>query len=205
MAKTTTSKTAATKSTASQKPTQAADSAGTEIAVKDAWRHRPKPYTHELMTEHTNPGENRRYIEHSLVFFDMPKVDMSKPEQVRQRIYDYFKACADADMKPSMAGLAVAMHVDRRRLWEYREGRKDAPPETVELLRQVVGLLDLQMVDYMQNGKINPVAGIFLMKNNFGYADKQEVVLTPNNPLGESAQQAQLADKYLDLVDVGEE
>jgi hypothetical protein len=33
----------------------------------------------------------------------------------------------------------------------------------------------------MQNGKINPVSGIFLGKNNFGYQDKQEMVLTPNN------------------------
>lgn len=32
----------------------------------------------------------------------------------------------------------------------------------------------------MQNGKINPVSGIFLGKNNFGYQDKQEMVLTPN-------------------------
>ena len=34
--------------------------------------------------------------------------------------------------------------------------------------------------NYMQNGKINPVSGIFLGKNNFGYQDKQEHVLTPN-------------------------
>ena len=34
--------------------------------------------------------------------------------------------------------------------------------------------------NYMQNGKINPVSGIFLGKNNFGYQDKQEMVLTPN-------------------------
>jgi hypothetical protein len=34
----------------------------------------------------------------------------------------------------------------------------------------------------MQNGKINPVSGIFLAKNLFGgqYTDKQEFVLTPN-------------------------
>ena len=32
----------------------------------------------------------------------------------------------------------------------------------------------------MQNGKINPVSGIFLGKNNFGYQDKQEMVITPN-------------------------
>ena len=49
--------------------------------------------------------------------------------------------------------------------------------------------------NYMQNGKINPVSGIFLGKNNFGYQDKQEMVLTPNNP--ESDYNAKdIADRY---------
>lgn len=33
---------------------------------------------------------------------------------------------------------------------------------------------------YMNSGKINPVSGIFLGKNNFGYQDKTEYVVTPN-------------------------
>jgi len=53
---------------------------------------------------------------------------------------------------------------------------------------------------YMQNGKINPVAGIFLMKNNMGYADKQEVVLTPNQQLGDQVPAEDLEKKYLEDV-----
>lgn len=34
--------------------------------------------------------------------------------------------------------------------------------------------------NYSQNGKINPVMGIFLGKNNYGYLDKTEYVVTPN-------------------------
>lgn len=34
----------------------------------------------------------------------------------------------------------------------------------------------------MQNGKINPVSGIFLLKNaNLGYRDQTDIVVTPNN------------------------
>ena len=61
-------------------------------------------------------------------------------------------------------------------------------------------LLNAQMENYMQNGKINPVAGIFLMKNNMGYADKQEVVLTPNQQLGEQVPAEDLEKKYLEDV-----
>ena len=52
----------------------------------------------------------------------------------------------------------------------------------------------------MQNGKINPVAGIFLMKNNMGYQDKQEVVVTPNQQLGEQIPVEKLEQKYLEDV-----
>jgi hypothetical protein len=34
--------------------------------------------------------------------------------------------------------------------------------------------------NYMQNGKINPVSGIFLGKNHYGMQDKTEYVVTPN-------------------------
>lgn len=56
------------------------------------------------------------------------------------------------------------------------------------------------MEDYAQNGKINPVAAIFLMKNHFGYQDKQEVVLTPNNQLGEVTPPEELQQKYLEAT-----
>jgi hypothetical protein len=35
----------------------------------------------------------------------------------------------------------------------------------------------------MADGKINPVAAIFLLKNNHAYKDQTDVVVTPNNPL----------------------
>ena len=103
-------------------------------------------------------------------------------------------------MKPSVAGLALAMDIDRRYLWEIREGRKGKNPAVADTLKKAMKILDLQMVDYMQNGKINPVSGIFLMKNNFGYADKQEVVLTPNSPLGDTKDTKELEERYIDSV-----
>ena len=33
----------------------------------------------------------------------------------------------------------------------------------------------------MNNGKINPVAGIFLMKNNLGYKDQTDYVVSAGN------------------------
>lgn len=74
------------------------------------------------------------------------------------------------------------------------------PTESRDTLKKAYQFLNAQMENYMQNGKINPVAGIFLMKNNMGYADKQEVVLTPNQQLGDQVPAEDLEKKYLEDV-----
>ena len=148
----------------------------------------------------TEPGDNTKYINHSLRLAELPKVSMAVTEQVRDRIMEYFKICAEDDMKPSVAGLALALDTDRRYLWAIRTEQRGKNPEVVDLLKKAVNILDLQMVDYMQNGKINPISGIFLMKNSFGYVDKQEVVVTPQSPLGDTKDTAALEEKYKDSV-----
>lgn len=50
----------------------------------------------------------------------------------------------------------------------------------------------------MQDGKVNPVTGIFWQKNYDGLKDQQEVVVTPNNPLGEMGDTERIKQKYLD-------
>ena len=161
---------------------------------------RKRPDLSEKQSVHTEPGENRKYLLHSLRLADLGKVDLTNVEKVTQRITTYFEICAEDDMKPSVAGLALALDIDRRYLWEIREGIKGKSPEVADTLKKAMKILDLQMVDYMQNGKINPVSGIFLMKNNFGYADKQEVVVTPSAPLGDVKSTKELEESYIESV-----
>jgi hypothetical protein len=56
----------------------------------------------------------------------------------------------------------------------------DLPTPTVDSIKRAYDFLENLWENYMHNGKINPVSGIFLAKNNFGYQDKVEHVLTPN-------------------------
>ena len=152
-------------------------------------------------TAQLEPGENTKYVKHSLAMMDWKQPDMSRIEEVNQRILDYFQLCADNDMKPSFAGMALAFGVDRRTMWKWCNdvpGGRHLAPEIRETLKKGQQILNAQMEDYMQNGKINPVSGIFLMKNNMGYTDQQEVVLRPDSPLGEKADPEALKRKYLE-------
>lgn len=171
-----------------------------EVGKQVTKKKRQRPDLTEKQSVHTKPGDNRKYILHSLRLAELPKVNLTSVEEVTQRITDYFQICADDDMKPSVAGLALAMDIDKVYLWEIRTGKKGKNPEVANTLKKAMKILDLQMVDYMQNGQINPVSGIFLMKNNFGYADKQEVVVTPQSPLGETKDTKELEDRYVDSV-----
>lgn len=169
---------------------------GKEVATKQKQK---RPEKSKQMSVQTNPGDNTKYLNHNLQIATLPSIDTADEKQVEKRIYEYFQICADNDMKPSMAGMALAIGVSRNTLWEWSVGgfRSDTHYDTI---KKAVQMLDSQMVDYMQNGKINPVSGIFLMKNNFGYKDQQEVVVTPNAPLGEQVSAEELRERYIESV-----
>ena len=167
-----------------------------------------RPKQGEAMGLHTDPGDNKRYLAHSMKMWDWPAVSMMDPGEVKARVGEYFKICQEDDMKPCVSGLAFALGMDRRRLWEITRGIRgtnkithEVAPETRDILKKAYNILTMQMENYMQNGKINPVAGIFLMKNNMDYADKQEIVLTPNSGTEDAATPEQLQEKYLQTVD----
>lgn len=177
-------------------------STANDEVVKQAAKRR-RPDRTEALSVHTEPGDNTKYLNHSLHMWDWKKPDMADVQAVRKRVQQYFQLCADDDMKPSVEGLAVAFDVDRKTIVRWVNGEvKSLPNEARLTIKKAYTLLNLQMADYMQNGRINPVAGIFLMKNNMSYADQTEVVLTPNNPIGDTTDQRQLAADY--VVDVTE-
>ena len=141
----------------------------------------------ETLAPVTEPGDNQKYINVSMQLFNLPSIDLKNPEQVQARLNEYFKIQYDADLKPTVAGMAMALGVDRRRLWEIRSGNyhtskslTDLPTLTTDYIKKAYDFMENLWENYMQNGKINPVSGIFLGKNNFGYQDKTEYVVTPN-------------------------
>ena len=148
----------------------------------------------------TEPGDNTK----ALTFFNklnsLVKVDLNDAEAIQERIDLYFEMCAKYDMKPGMASMALALGHDRRLIWEHTNGRFTKNTEVVDTLKKAAQRLDSMMEFYMQNGKINPVSGIFLMKNNLGYQDKQEIVVTPSGPLDDQKDTKALEQQYMDSV-----
>ena len=132
-------------------------------------------------------GDNTKYLSLGRELFNLSTIDLKQPEQVVNRLNEFFAIHERYDMKPTVAGMGMALGLDRRRLWEIKTGNfgtqkglSELPTMTKDSIKKAYEYMEILWENYMQNGKINPVSGIFLGKNNFGYQDKTEYVVTPN-------------------------
>ena len=152
----------------------------------------------------TEPGDNTRIVATNMKFFSMPAIDLHDPVAVQERLCEYFQIYAEADLKPTVAGMGMALGLDRRRLWEIKTGaavggttKQSLPPETLVLIKKAYEILETSMENYANAGKINPVMAIFMMKNHFGYQDKTEYVLTPNQKQDSDYDEEDIRKRYL--------
>lgn len=151
----------------------------------------------------TEPGDNAKFMALALEVMNLPKIDSADPVQVEERINEYFAMTIKADLKPTVAGLANALGVDRKTLWEWKIGRNRHSTHS-NTIKKAYGFLEELWENYMLNGKINPVSGIFIAKNNYGYTDVQEHILTPNTPLGQELTKEQIRQAVEELPELPE-
>lgn len=151
------------------------------------------------------PGDNTKFLSLNIELFNMPDIDKHDVNAVTQRLEDYFKLYAKHDVKPTVAGMAMALGMSRRTLIaivnDYAtggSGYKTALPQDVALaIKKAYFLLENLWENYSTNGKINPVTAIFLAKNNFGYQDKTEYVLTPNTNTDNDYSADEIRERYI--------
>lgn len=126
--------------------------------------------------------ENERFIRHSLeLFANIPlNVRLCQPDEIRERCISYFEKCIEDNMKPNVAGFALAIGCTRVTLMNYISGVTPIPTENQQELIHFYSVLNSLIEDYIMNGKMHPLSGVFLSKNNFGYKDSSEVVQVDN-------------------------
>lgn len=186
----------------------------TDDVVKEVVKKKPRGGNNFLTDAALNvqPGDNTKYVMLGAKLFNLPPIDLHDPQQVHDRLNEFFAIHAEADMKPTVSGMGMALGLDRRRLWEIKSGAKmggtteyNLPTPTLVSIKRAYEYMEILWENYMQNGKINPVSGIFLGKNNFGYQDKTEYVVTPNMNNDSDYSADDIKKRYLtdsvDLID----
>ena len=158
-----------------------------------------------------NPGDNERYMMLNAELMAMPDIDMCNAEEVRQRLVDFFKLYAKYDTKPTVVGMAISLNsmsrvsltaiAHNRKTGSSEHSRSALPDDVKEVITRGYLLMENLWENYMQNGKFNPVTGIFLGKNNFGYQDKSEYVVTPNQKTDSDYSVEEIKERYVATSD----
>ena len=92
-------------------------------------------------------------------------------------------------------GMCAFIGVSRKTLNLWEKDDYKGFRATIEQAKNDIAAVKKQLG---QQGKIPPLVMAMDMNNNHGYTQKQEVVVTPNNPLGEATPSDALMEKYFD-------
>lgn len=141
--------------------------------------------------------DNVNFTLHNLDIVALPPIDcrLCSEEKLQKRCFEYLEICLRNDMKPSLAGLALALNISRQTLMNYITGASQIPRENEAVLQKFSTFLNALLEDYIQNGKMNPVSAIFIAKNNFGYKDAQEYIV--NNSTQEASPESLIEEANL--------
>jgi len=119
-------------------------------------------------------------IDHALRLHELPRVDLNDQKAVHKRINQYFEMCRDDGATPSLPSLSVALGITKNVYLNIENGRNKTAPQWLRAeLEAAKTLLNALTEQSMLDGSMQAIPGIFVLKNNYGYRDQQDIVLTP--------------------------
>lgn len=144
----------------------------------------------------TKPGDNAKYAGLALEMNSWPSVDRNNINALEERLHKYIQFCNDNDVKVGNMACYFALGIDKAIAYEWENGRMGTPAHS-DFIKKVKRICALSREYLMQDGKINPITGIFWQKNHDNFKDVQDVVITPNNPIGDLTDPEAIKQRYL--------
>lgn len=161
---------------------------------------------HNAMVPNAKPGDMTKYLNLNQELYNLPDIDLRNPDEVLNRLNEYFNIFAKYDTKPTVAAMAMALGMSRQNLYSIVNGnnnggngyKNNLPRAVAYTIKKAYILLENLHENYMMDGKVNPVTGIFMAKNHYGYVDKTEHVVTPNQRSEEEYSVDEIRERYID-------
>ena len=145
-----------------------------------------------------------KLIDEVLTEYKRPRV--RSDEELAARLNDYFERCSARGQIPTVEEMAMSTGYSITTLLDWEHGKnKGFSSETSFIIKKAKDFLKTFDAKLVITGKMNFLAYCFRAKNYYGMADKSEVVLTPNNPLGGARDTKALEAQYIESVTGGEE
>lgn len=151
------------------------------------------------MQEPEEPGTNARYLRHALASLNLPPIDISDINQCEQRANEYFNQCIADDIKPNLVGLCNWLGISRDTLHAWRNGITRSDTHS-DFFKKCELIMEQISVGYLLDGKVNPAAGIFILKNHHAYRDVTDLTIEPRQGITDATAE-DVARKYDELPD----
>lgn len=151
---------------------------GRKPGTKDAVPRKKR--TDFNISEQVPADEKQMIVRYNVELFNLGKLnDPNDYDEVRERLAAYFSISDRYQQVPTVAGMALALGIDRRTLWTWMEQKVGTikNPAVMDTLKRVYNMISSQYEGLLTQGKIVPVAGFFLMQNNFGYKNQTDHVV----------------------------
>ena len=143
---------------------------------------------------------NGNYIIHAKRLSELPKVALSDAEAIRERVDYYYTLCVTDGIRPNLPGLALAFGLTRTGLMNAMTDRRITRECAGELGRGIA-MMDEILSAMTLDGRVMPVAAIYLMNNWLGYKNASEVT-TRTEAVDSGVDQKALEQKYQSVVDM---
>lgn len=143
---------------------------------------------------HTKPGDNAKYAGVLATILKWGPVDKSDVHALEERFWKFVDYCMENDVRITNQVTYLAMGITKDDVYHWENGQTRTP-EHGELIKKVKSFCAGYREMLGADGKLNPVTLVWWQKNYDGLVDKSEVVLTPNNPLGNITDAKQLEDR----------
>lgn len=157
--------------------------------------------------KNVDKGTNHASIVFGMALFDLVReeVDLADPEAVERRFLDFLRCCDEAEIRPMMTGLAIAMNITPSQLSRVGQGdestlKRRLTPESRKVLKKAYQFMRLSWEINLQTEKGNPVKWLFLGKNYYGMRDQTEQVVMHVDEAAALPSALETAAKYAALV-----
>ena len=152
--------------------------------------------------QNTDPVElerrsaNVRHIDHTMGLAMMKPLKTWDANHIGKRTMEYLDKCKEDGVRVNLTSYALALGTTPDGLNEmmYDKARTQ---ETRNAIQKGVSMIEAIMLEMMSEQRINPVTGIFMLKNHFGYKDQSEISFKGHI----ETDQKTLSAKYRAVVD----
>ena len=141
--------------------------------------------------------EIARIVQNAYKWFNREIV--KSDEECAERLNEFFTECSRTGEIPTVEKMTLALGAARTTVWNWENGVgcSSARMNMIKKAKQILANIDAELV---LGRKIPETTYIFRSKNFYGMKDVQDLVLTPNQPLGETPDQKQLEERMVGSV-----